>query len=265
MFLAQPSRIKNKEVTVVTKIKNLFTEIKILLRSIPATITALLAVSVVAMNLLANKSIDTGTEWLALDCGILFSWLVFLLMDVTTKRYGARAANILSAFALLINLFFSAFFIAASYIPGLWSQSFVEGSESVINLALDGTIRSSWYVILGSSVAFLASAVLNNCLNVTFGKLLKNKGFLAFSVSCYASTILAQFLDNILFAFIVSYRFFGWTPLQCVTCAATGAVAELLFEIVLSPVGYRAMKRMEKESVGKAYLDYLATKKEANA
>ena len=246
----------------MTKIKTLFTEIKLLLRSVPSVITALFAVSVVAMNLLAKKCIDTGTDWLALDCGILFSWLVFLLMDVTTKRFGVRAANILSVFALVVNLFFSAFFIAASYIPGLWSQSFVEGSEAVINVALDGTIRSSWFVILGSSVAFLASALLNNFLNMTFGKLLKDKGFLAFSVSCYASTIIAQFLDNILFAFIVSYHFFGWTPLQCVTCAATGAVAELLFEIVLSPVGYRAVKRMEKEEVGKGYLDYLAERKE---
>ena len=243
----------------MTKPKSLFTETKILLRSIPSLVTALLVGSVVAMNLLANKSL-VNLSWLALDGGILFSWLVFLLMDVTTKRFGARAANILSVFALAVNLFFSAFFIAASYIPGLWSQSFVEGSEGVINLALDGTIRSSWFVILGSSIAFLASAILNNFLNVAFGKLLKNRGFLAFSVSCYASTIFAQFLDNILFAFIVSYHFFGWTPLQCVTCAATGALAELLFEVLLSPVGYRAVKRMEKEEVGKAYLDYLAGK-----
>ena len=249
----------------MTAVKNFFTEIKILFRSIPSLITALFATSVVAMNLLANKSIVTGTTWLALDCGIIFSWLVFLLMDITTKRFGVRAANTLSVAALLVNLFFSAFFIAASYIPGIWSQSFVEGSEGVINGALDGTFRSAWFVILGSSVAFAASAFLNNFLNMAFGKMLKNRGFLAFSVSCYASTVIAQFLDNILFAFIVSYHFFGWTPLQCVTCAATGAIAELLFEIVFSPVGYRVVRRMEKEGVGQQYLDYLAERKEANA
>jgi len=249
----------------VTTIKNLFTEIKLLLRSIPSLITALFAVSVVAMNLLANKSIDMGLSWFALDCGILFSWLVFLLMDIVTKRFGVRAANILSVTALVVNLFFSFFFIAASYIPGLWSQSFVAGSEGVINGALDGTFRSSWYVIVGSSVAFVVSAVANNFLNAFFGKLLKNKGFLAFSVSCYASTVIAQFLDNILFAFIVSYHFFGWTPLQCVMCAVTGAVAELLFEVVFSPVGYRVVGRMERENVGKEYLDYLASRKAEKA
>ena len=250
----------------MTKFKSLFTELKILLRSVPSAIAALFVTSVVAMNLLANKSIDLNLSWLALDCGILFSWLVFLLMDVVTKRYGVRAANLLSCVALVINLFFSAFFIAASYIPGTWSQSFVDmaGGPALINGALDGTFRSSWFVILGSSVAFLTSAVLNNVLNAFFGNLLKNKGFLAFSVSCYASTLIAQFADNLLFAFIVSYNFFGWTPLQCVMCAVTGAVAELLFEIVLSPVGYRAVKRMEKENVGQEYLDYLA-QKEAQA
>ena len=248
----------------MTKIKSLFTETKILLRSIPSALVALFVAAVVAMNLLANKSI-VNLSWLALDCGILFSWLVFLVMDVVTKRYGARAANILSVVALAINLLFSALFIAISYIPGIWSQSFVEGSEGVINFALDGTFRSSWFVILGSSLAFVASAFLNNFLNVMFGKMLKNKGFLAFSVSCYASTVIAQFLDNILFAFIVSYHFFGWTPLQCVTCAATGAVAELVFEVVFSPVGYRVVNRMQAEGVGQQYLDYLAAKKEAKA
>ena len=72
----------------MTKLKAFFTEIKLLLRSIPSLITALFVVSIVSMNLLANKSIDTGTTWLALDCGIIFSWLVFLLMDVVTKRFG---------------------------------------------------------------------------------------------------------------------------------------------------------------------------------
>ena len=246
----------------MTVVKNLFKETKLLLRSVPSLITALFVTAIVSMNLLANKSIDLGVSWLALDCGILFSWLVFLLMDIVTKRFGVRAANMLSVTALLINLFFSAFFIAMSYIPGTWSQSFVAGSEGIINGALDGTFRSSWFVILGSSVAFIVSAFLNNSLNMLFGKMLKNRGFLAFSISCYASTLIAQFADNLLFAFIVSYHFFGWTALQCVMCAVTGAVAELLFEVVFSPLGYRVVKRMQAEGVGKQYLDYIEGREE---
>ena len=243
----------------MAQIKKLFQETKILLRSLPSLITALFVTAVVAMNLLANKSI-VNLEWLALDCGILFSWLVFLLMDITVKRYGVRAANILSVVALAVNLFFSLFFIAMSYIPGTWSQSFVVGSEAVINGALDGTFRSSWYVILGSSVAFIASAVINNLLNFSFGKLFAGHPRMGFFLSCYLSTFIAQFADNMLFAFIVSYHFFGWSPLQCVMCAVTGAVAELLFEVVFSPVAYRVVRRMQEENVGQAYLDFLQQK-----
>jgi len=249
----------------VTAFKKILSETKLLMRSIPSLITALFVTAVVSMNLLANKSIDLGVSWLALDCGILFSWLIFLLMDVVTKRFGVRAANILSVVALGINLFFSLFYIAMSYIPGTWSMSFVKvaGGPALVNGALDGTFRSSWYVILGSSVAFMVSAVTNNVLNHSFGKLFAKKPKVSFFLSCYLSTLIGQFLDNILFAFIVSYHFFGWTSLQCVMCAATGAVAELVFEVVFSPVAYRAVKKMDAENVGQAYLDYLAKEKEA--
>lgn len=249
----------------MTTIKNLFSETKLLLRNIPSLITALFVTAVVSMNLLANKSIDLNLSWLALDCGILFSWLVFLLMDVVTKRFGVRAANILAAVALLANLAFSLIFLAMSYIPGTWSQSFVEtiGGPALVNGALDGTFRSSWYVILGSSVAFMASAVTNNVLNFTFGRIFKAHPTASFYLSCYLSTVIGQFLDNILFAFIVSYHFFGWTALQCVMCAATGAVAELVFEVVFSPLAHRIVLKYEAEGVGQAYIDYVAAQKEA--
>ena len=44
------------------------------------------------------------------------------------------------------------------------------------------------------------------------------------------STFLAQFVDNLVFALLVSRVFFGWTMLQCFTCAVTGAIFELFFE-----------------------------------
>ena len=53
--------------------------------------------------------------------------------------------------------------------------------------------------------------------------------------------------DNLIFALLVSKLFFGWTLLQCVTCALTGAVMELLFEVVFSPLGYRLSRQIMKE------------------
>ena len=58
--------------------KKAFSEFRTLLRTVPPILVTLMVLSIVGMNLLANKSIDTGLDWLALDCGILFSWLTFL-------------------------------------------------------------------------------------------------------------------------------------------------------------------------------------------
>lgn len=220
--------------------KQALSDYRALLRSVPPILVTLMLLSVVGMNLLANKSINTGVEWLALDCGILFSWLTFLSMDVLTHCYGPRATTFLSFTALGLNLMMALIFFLASRIPGVWGESFVEGSEEIINTALDNTFGGTWFIILGSSIAFAASAVLNNYLNYGIGKLLKHSGgFGTFALRSYISTFLAQFADNLIFALLVSKLFFGWTLLQCFTCALTGAVMELLFEVFFSPLGYR--------------------------
>ena len=87
----------------------------ILLRNIPSVVVALFVVSVISMNLLANKTI-VQNDWIALDAGILVSWLSFMCMDIVTKHFGPHVATKLSIFAMLINLLACAIFFAASRI-----------------------------------------------------------------------------------------------------------------------------------------------------
>ena len=224
-----------------------------MVREVPPIVAALMILSVVGMNLLANKSIDTGLSWLALDCGILFSWLAYLSMDILTHCCGPKVSSAMSVMALLLNLFMVLIFFIASRIPGVWGESFVEGSEGVINSALDRTFGGTWYILLGSSIAFLASAFINSFLNYGIGKFFKKElNFGEFAVRSYVSTFVAQFADNMIFALLVSKVFFGWSLLQCFTCALTGAVLELVFEVVFSPVGYRISKRMMRERINNA-------------
>lgn len=228
--------------------KKLISRFRALTGQVPPVLFSLTVLSVVGMNLLANKSINTGLDWLALDCGILFSWLTFLTMDVLTHCFGPRASTALSFTALAINLLMALIFFIASRIPGVWGESFVEGSEGVINTALDNTFGGTWYIILGSSLAFSISALINNFLNYGIGKLLKSGlTFGRFALRSYVSTFIAQFADNMIFALVVSRLFFGWSMLQCVTCSLTGAVFELLCEIFFSPIGYRISKRIMEE------------------
>ena len=45
-------------------------------------------------------------------------------------------------------------------------------------------------------------------------------------------------------------------------CALTGAVAELIMEIIFSPIGYRITKKWSAESVGSEYFDYIEKEKQ---
>ena len=234
-------------------------EIKILLRSIPASVVTLFVVSVVCMNLLANKTL-LQLDWIALDGGILISWLSFMCMDIITKHFGPKASNSITVLAVMINLLTCLIFFVASAIP----------SNAGDFSAFDSIFGGTWFILVGSTVAFLASGLINNSLNWMIGKSIRRKpdGKLAYALRTYISTFIGQFLDNFIFSVIVFVFFapifwdgFHWTILQCATCALTGAVAELIMEIAFSPFGYRITKRWQEEKVGEEYLEHIRREK----
>ena len=241
-------------------IKHEATEYRLLLKAIPATVVTLFVVSVVCMNLLANKTL-LQLDWIALDGGILISWLSFMCMDMITKHFGPKASNSITILASVINLLTCLIFFVASAIPSN------AGDYSVFDEIFGGT----WFILLGSTLAFLASAVINNTLNWTIGKAFRKHpdGKLAYATRTYVSTFIGQFLDNFIFSVIVFVFFapvfwngFHWTILQCAMCALTGAVAELIMEVLFSPIGYRITKKWQQEEVGKEYLDFVKAAKQ---
>lgn len=233
-----------------------FKEFKILLRSIPATVVSLFVVSVICMNLLANKTL-IKLDWIALDGGILISWLSFLCMDIITKHFGPKASTLISVHAVMVNLLTCLIFYIVSIIPSVADDY----------SAFDGIFGGTWFILLGSTIAFLASAAVNNVINWLIGRSFKKNpdGKFAYMMRSYVSTFFGQGLDNFIFSIIVFHLFapiywdgFSWSILQCATCALTGAVAELVMEAVFSPIGYRISLKWKKEKVGKEYFDYLA-------
>ncbi len=238
--------------TLLKKEKN---EFKILLRSIPATVVTLFVVSVVCMNLLANKTL-LQLEWIAIDGGILISWLSFMCMDIITKHFGPKASNRISILAAGINLLTCLIFYVASAIP----------STANDYSAFDGIFGGTWFILLGSTIAFLSSAAINNSLNWAIGKCFKKNpdGKLAYSMRTYISTFIGQFFDNFIFSVIVFVFFapifwdgFSWSVLQCAMCALTGALAELFMEIIFSPIGYKITLNWKENHVGEQYIQYI--------
>lgn len=238
----------------MNKIKESINNYALLLRSVPSLVMTLFVVSVVLMNLLANKEIGLNLDWLALDCGFTVSWLSFLCMDMLTKRFGPKAAIQLSLTAMAVNLFVCGILFVISLIPGNWGE-YYNYENDIVNQALNSTIGGTWYVVLGSACAFAASAILNAILNHAIGKMCKKNNFVSYALRSYISTGLAQFIDNFIFAMMVSHVFFGWTMTQVITCSITGCVAELLCEVVFSPLGYKVCKKWEKHNVGSEYIN----------
>ena len=156
-----------------SRIANEVLQFRVLLRSVPSLTVVFFTVSVVVMNLLANKSISLPVNWLALDCGIIVSWVAFLSMDMLTRRFGPKAATEIAITAAVVNLLFCGFLFAASKIPGIWAESMSSDAPDAVGNALDATFGGTWYVLLGSTLAFVVSAFVNNFLNF----------FLLFSIS----------------------------------------------------------------------------------
>lgn len=236
-------------------IKREIEETAVLLRCIPATVVTLFVVSVICMNLLANKTL-LQLEYIALDGGILISWLSFMCMDIITKHFGPKASTKISVLACGINVLTCLIFFAASAIP----------SNAADYTAFNSIFGGTWFILLGSTVAFLCSAVLNNVLNFAISRAFRRNpnGKMAYAVSVYVSTFIGQFFDNFIFSLIVFVGFapiywdgFHWTVTQCAACALTGAVAELIMEVIFSPIGYRITKKWRRRAVGKQYRDLI--------
>jgi uncharacterized PurR-regulated membrane protein YhhQ (DUF165 family) len=206
------------------------------------------------MNILANKELIT-MKYFALDCGCLVSWVSFLCMDMICKRFGGRAAVKISILAMAVNLCACLVFKLASLAPGMWGAYYATEMTEV-NDALNATFAGSWYVVAGSSVAMVLAALTNSAINMAVALRVKKTGYGEFAARSFISTIIAQFVDNLTFAVLVSYYFFGWTSAQVIVCSLTGAAAELLFEVIFSPVGYRVCRTWEIEGVGSQYLQF---------
>ena len=212
----------------------IITQTKDALRAIPGIVTTIFVLSVVSMNLLANKSIF-NLPWLASTAGIFVSWVSFLCMDAVCKRFGAKTATILNVIAMLLSLFTTLMYMLIVKIPGTASYSGQTPEVSdAINAGLNSTFSSTWFIIVGSALAMLLGGLVNSIVNSLVGKAVDTKdNYGGFAIRSFLSTAAGQFVDNIVFALFVSYIFFGWTIKQVLVCSFMMMLLELAFEIVV--------------------------------
>lgn len=231
------------------------------LRSIPSLALALITVATVLMNILANKSI-INLPWLIQDAGILMSWVGFLVGDLLVKAFGSKNAIRVNLTCLGISLFISGLLAIVAVVPGEWSPVFdptINPGDlgSNINAAVNSVMGNVWYVILGSAVASAVGLVVNGLTQGLLIKKIETKHgdrYWGFFVASAASTMIGQIIDNMVFALLVSVKFFGWTWTQVMVCSLTGAIFELIIELVFSPLTYRISRNWKKNGIGTEWM-----------
>lgn len=222
-----------------------------LLRSVPVAMTLIFIAAVVLMNFLARITL-VSLPWLALNAGITVSWMSFLFVDIVTRHFGAKAANMLSILAIAVNLVVCLFCV-------LLSRVFDAPS-------LDMVVGGQWSILMASTIAYVVAALTNNYTNVFLGRRFFRQdadGRKAFAVRSYVSTFLSQCVDNFLFVFLAFVVFpnlpgalpVHWTVQQCIGASVLCAALELLSEVVFSPLGYRVAQNWKQREIGKEYIE----------
>ena len=187
-----------------------------------------------------------------MDCGILVSWLAFFAMDNIVRRFGPKASAQMTLVAIFVNLVVCGVFLLAGTLQGTWGESYIEVGGELVNNALDNTISGTWYVLMGSTVAFISSAIVHGLTSTAISKTFKNKESLkAYAVCSALGTSLGQFVDNLIFALIVSLNFFGWNILQCIMCSLTGMFVEFILSTIFVPIGHKLYRQDEERAKNK--------------
>ena len=228
------------------KINNTLTFIKNSLNEVPTLLVVFIAMTLFTMNILANKNIAIGSDFLALDTGTTISWIVFLTLDIITKQKGAKTANVISVVCCLLNLFFCFLLFVGSKVPGYWAESYTFAEQAdIINLTLNNTVGGTWYVVAMSALSFVVAAFVNNYAFQFVGLIIPKKadGSVGFFIQSLVSTLTGQFVDNMLFSLTVGHFFFGWTLIQCIGCALFTMTVELLIQIVFTPIAYKLISK----------------------
>lgn len=233
-------------------------ETKVLFRCMPTLPFAILCGAMIAMNILANKTIVNET-WISLDAGIMVSWISFLAGDMLVKRFGPKASIKINIAAVGVQLLVVGLLAIGGAMPWGTNADPIIGFDDIFCSA--GLI---WPLGVGT-FAFIVATIFDSLINWAVFKRFKNRqGFAAYAVASYTSSLVGQFLDNFLFGLLFTYLA-GYVTFESLWLfAGVGAVVEVLCQIVLSPIGFKMCKDWQKNKVGEEYVRLVSQAQEAN-
>lgn len=220
-------------------------------KKVPSWLIGLSAVTTIIMNLMANKTLFSDSSLFSVDCGTMVSWVMFLVMDIATQKYGGKASFSITIFDVLVSLIMSGLMGIVAIIPETSVSGWFQTEDATI--ALNNLIGNNYLVVITSLFAFICGSIVDIISNLTLGKWLNNsktfkgennkrtkKGLFVYIIRAYGSTFLSQFIDNLVFMMIAYPLLFN---MPCsVSSILIGAflvsVFELIIEFIFAPIGY---------------------------
>ena len=188
------------------------------------------AAAIIIQNILATKQIDITI--FTVTTGILVSPIVFIIQDIIAELYGYKDAKKMVLLGFIMNFVGVLLFTLAIKLP---SSAFWNNQE-----AFSTILGTTFRISIASFTAYIIGSLTNSKVMVK----LKEKFPKSLFVRAITSTIVGQFLDNAVFAFI---GFLGILPIPAIlSMVAGGTIFEVLYEIIFYPITKLCITKIKK-------------------
>ena len=137
-------------------------------KKVPSWLVAMSLITTLLMNILANKTLYSDSSFMSVDCGTTVSWVMFLVMDIVTQRYGGKSSFAVTIFDVVVTLFMSGIMCLVAIVPESSVSGWFQGEEGA--QALNNLIGNNYLVVLTSLFAFVCASLVDIVSNITFGK-----------------------------------------------------------------------------------------------
>lgn len=183
--------------------------------------------AIIIQNILATKQFNILC--FTVTTGILISPIVFIIQDVVSELYGFKQAKKMILLGFAMNFVGVLMFTLAIHLP---SSQFWFNQEAFSTI-LGTTAR----ITVASFTAYIIGSLTNSKTMV----LLREKWGHSLFVRAISSTIVGQFLDNAVFAFLA---FLGVLPISAIwSMVIGGTLFEVIYEIVFYPITKLTIKK----------------------
>lgn len=194
----------------------------------------------VVQNLFEMKTLGT-TEFAFGGGGAILSWATFMIMDICTELFGKKDTMTVYTFAGILNLVIVCLAQIVIKIPGTYPEQ---------NMAFELIFSNGIRTALASFIAFWVGNFVN--MNIMIDMKSKTpQSDLWFFARAVASTIVGQFVDNMVFATLafapVGISVFEMRWIDIITSVLFGTCVETIIESCFVPfITIPVSKKIEK-------------------